>query len=207
MMFFLVSTAFAGVLWEEDQLQTECVDPGTCLVVLGEVIDAGCRSSSQDQYGIIYREFRADIRILEDSDFMAEGTEFTLHTASSDYSYADEEVGVPGCTLYDPGHPIGEIARYYLSLESVDGVYALFGSETFFHTDESAPDPEPLCAELEDWDPEGGNDGEAENLGDDVELNNSKEGGCASVSATGSSWLWVTGVLGLLMRRRGRNAL
>ena len=206
MLILFVTSAFAGILWEEDQLQEECLEPGTCLYVVGEVIDAGCRSTSQDDMGVIHRQFRADIRVIEGNDELPEGAEFTLHTASTDYSYIEDESGLPGCTLYDPGHPLGEIAGYYLTVDSTDGVYNLYGSESFFHTEDSDPDPEPLCAELEaDWDLSGDDDpvddGDSSDAVDESSSSD-KEGGCSSAASSGPAWLWMTGLIGLLVRRR-----
>jgi len=206
MLILLVTSAFAGVLWEEDQLQEECIEPGTCVYVVGEVVDAGCRSTSQDESGAIHRQFRADIRVLEGTDELPEGTVFALHTASTDYTYVDDDYGVGGCTLYDPGHPVGEIAGYYLAIESTDGVHSLFGSETFFHTDDSDPDPEPLCAELEaDWDFSDDDDSSDDDGSSSDEASSSssaKEGGCSSAAVSSQGWMWMTGLLGLLVRRR-----
>ncbi len=206
MVLWLVSTAFAGIPWEEDQLLDECINPESCIVVLGEVIDAGCRSTAQDSNGIIYREFTASIEVLEGTDSIEAGAVLTLHTSSSDYSEVDEDVGLPGCTQYDPGHPIGEVARYYLGVDTEDGIYALWGSETFFHTEESNPDPEPLCAELENWDADPENE-EPDSNGDpvDAESTNSdepKEGGCSAVSAPATAVLWIASLMAILIRSK-----
>jgi len=200
MMLFLISTAFAGILMDEEMLQTECLDPGTCLLVVGEVIDAGCRSTSQDASGAIHRQFTATIEAIDGDGDIEAGDTFTLHTQSSDYSNVDEDAGLPACTIYDPGHPIGEIARYYLELNSGGDTYSLYASESFFHTDTSDPDPEPLCAELENWDPEGGDD--SSDIDGTTAGSDEKSSGCASVTTSPSSALWWMSLIGLLIRTR-----
>jgi len=200
MMLFLISTAFAGILMDEEMLQTECLEPGTCLMVVGEVIDAGCRSTSQDASGAIHRQFTATIEAIEGDGDIEAGDTFTLHTESSDYSNVDEDAGLPACTIYDPGHPIGEIARYYLEVGSSGETYSLYGSESFFHTDASDPAPEPLCAELEDWDPEGGDD--SSDIDGTSASSDEKSSGCTSVINSASSALWLVGLMGLLFRAR-----
>ena len=204
MWIWMVSTALAGILWEESELQSECLAEGYCLLVTGEVIDAECRSSTKDDEGVIVRQFSANIVAIEASDDFAEGTEITLHTESWDFSESDDGMG---CSLYDPGHPVGEVARYYLNIESTDGAYALYGSETFFQTDDSDPDPEPLCDELDEaWknsgDDTGTHTGTHEGDAEGSTSTDDKGSGCAVATGSPGAWIWIAGLVGLLTRRQ-----
>jgi hypothetical protein len=197
MVFFLLGSAWAGVVFDESELQDMCVTPGTCLAVVGEVIDAGCRSSTRSNDGVVTREFTATIEVIEGAEALPTGHTFTLHTSSQDYSDVDPDLGLPGCTIYDPGHPVGEIARYYLNPSSTNGVYHLYQSETFFHLDHSDPDDEPLCAAMEDWDPYGAD-------GPSSGPDETKGGGCSVVPHPKAHMLWWMALVGLAIRSRQR---
>jgi len=212
MLVFLIGSALAGGTFEETELETGCLLDGTCQRVTGEVIDATCRSTSRDSYGIIYRKFSAEIEVVEGRGTLRAGTTFILHTETIDYSEADESIGMPGCSTYDPGHPVGEIARYYLNPALTNGAYTLYGTETFYHEEDSLPSPEPICAEFEsDWSPSGSGESasgsEAEDAGsaaEPSEIKVSRANSCSTapgVKPTGE-WVMLAGLLWGIRRKR-----
>ena len=197
MLLWLVGAAFGGVIFSEKDLQEFCVDSGACPMVLGEVISAECRSIGTDTFGVIHTRYGAGIEVLAPSAEMELGSVFVLHTLNSDYSEADDE---PGCVDTDPGHPVGEIARYYLRPEPVDGIYSLYDIETFYPSPESDPDTEPICADL-DAGPDTGEPLPGPS-GSDSASTGPEGNGCGHVRACPMAALWIGGLFGLAYRIR-----
>jgi hypothetical protein len=201
MLLWLIGAAFGGVIFAEEELQEHCVGSGECPMVLGEVISAECRSVGTDTFGVIHTRYGASIEVLTPSAEMDLGSVFSLHTLNSDYSEADE---APGCVDTDPGHPVGEIARYYLQPEPVDGIYSLYDIETFYPNPESDPDPEPIC------DLDAGPDTDeplpepSDSDGDGASTEPEKKG-CAHVQASPIGTLWLGGLFGLACRFRPKH--
>ena len=146
-MFWLISHAFAGVPLLESDLQEMCVSNGTCPQILGTVIDAECYGVQEDQMGAIVTRYRATISVIENMDEFDISETFILQTTNYDYSQAEAQ---PNCYENDPGHPVGEIARYYLDPVPEDGIYFLYQGGTAYPTEDSMPSELPECPSLEE---------------------------------------------------------
>lgn len=144
-MLFLISTAFAGGLYSEEELVENCTGfDSNCVVITGEVIDAGCRGVSEDDMGAILTSYTATIQVLDDVHGIDEEV-IVLHTVNWDFSNAEATMD---CYETDPGHPIGEVATYYLYTGSEEDIYTLYAPEAFILSDSSDGDSEPLCDAL-----------------------------------------------------------
>ena len=149
MMFtFLLSTAFAGVWLDENEMLSSCeADTEGCIVVLAEVTGGDCISTSTAQDGAVETRYEANLRILEVQVGNLQADEINLFTVNYDYSNAEAS---PSCYDTDPGHPTGEVARYYLSTNTMDnGSYQLYVAMAFYETDESNPGDLPVCADTD----------------------------------------------------------
>ena len=197
-MFWLITAAYAGVIFSEDDLQEYCVPSRECPMVFGEVIEATCISKGEFPDGSVITNYGATIQIIEDANNLGLGDTFELHTTDSDYSKAD---AAPGCSTTDPGHPVGEIARYYLSLQVMDGVYSLYDSETFYPTDDSDPDPEPICDSIIDEEEEEEVDDTGENEDNDAPEAVVETKGCSSTGGPVSAALGFLALVGIVRRR------
>lgn len=192
-MIWFVSAAMAGVIFSESELETYCVDGGQCPVVVGEVIDAECLGEETDSMGAIITEYGATIRVIEDTDGIGIGDQFELRTTNYDYTNA---YTYPGCYETDPGHPIGEVARYYLDPLPQNGVYFLFDSETFYPTKDSHPDEGEIC--------DSSDTEETVHDGPESETSEAEEsGGCSTVSSPLSGWVLLLAPLAIGWRRQG----
>ncbi len=189
-MFWLISQAFAGVPLPESELQAQCVPSGTCPQIVGAVIDAECYGVQEDTMGAIMTRYRATIEVLENVDGIDIADTFVLETVNYDYSQAEAQ---PNCYDSDPGHPIGEIARYYLDPEVESGVYFLYQSGTFYPTEDSAPGELPICPSLETE--------EVAESGEAAEETESKAG-CSAAPRAPFGGLLALLPLALLWRRR-----
>jgi uncharacterized protein (TIGR03382 family) len=195
-MFWFITAAYASIIFSEDDLQDLCVPSGEYPMVIGEVIEAECISKGEYPDGSVITNYGATIQVIEDADNLGLGDTFELHTTNNDYSNADI---APGCSITDPGHPAGEIARYYLSPQVVDGVYGLYDSETFYPTEDSNPDPEPICDSFVD-DEEEVDDTEGKADNDEPEAVVETKG-CSSTGGPVSAALGLLALLGIVMRR------
>jgi hypothetical protein len=187
-MIWFVSQAVAGILVMEEELQEMCVDEGYCFQVVGEVIDASCLSVQEDQMGAIVTNYEASVEVLEDVHGLGLGTEFVLRTTNYDYSNAEDS---PGCYDTDPGHPVGEISRFYLSPDGTDGVYSLYAAGAYYPTEDSNPSALPECPSLNDDEDDMNNDSEEE-----------MEKGCSTVSDSPISPLLSLFFIALAWRQR-----
>ena len=144
-MLLLVSTAFAGVLMDESEIQSMCDSEGSnCFAVLAEVIDSNCRGVAEGGLGEVVSNYSATLSVLEDYNELGLD-EIELFTTGYDYSDAQEQ---PSCYDTDPGHPIGEQAVYYIYESAEDGIFNLYMSGSYFLTDDSDGDSEPICDAL-----------------------------------------------------------
>ena len=187
-MIWFVSQAVAGILVMEEELQETCVNEGYCFQVIGEVIDASCLSVQENQMGAVITNYQATIEVLEDVNGLGVGAEFVLQTTNYDYSNASDE---PECADNDPGHPVGEISRFYLRPDSTDGVYSLYASGSYYPTDDSNPNSLPDCPSLND-------DADDVNNESDEEI----EKGCSTVSDSPISPLMALFFIVLAWRQR-----
>ena len=185
-MFWLISQAVAGVPWAESELQDLCVADGNCPQIVGAVLATECYGVHEDEMGAIITRYRSTIEVLENVDGIEITDTFILQTANYDYSQAEAQ---PNCYDSDPGHPVGEIARYYLDPEVESGVYYLYQAGTFYPTEDSDPGELPDCIDL------------AEESTEEVEETENKTG-CASTQ--GSPFRGILALLpaALLWRRR-----
>jgi len=197
-MFWLITAAYAGVIFTEEDLQEFCADQGECPMVIGEVIEATCISKAEYPDGSVITNYGATIQVIEDADNLGLGDSFELHTTDNDYLDADE---APLCAETDPGHPVGEIARYYLSPQVMDGVYSLYGSQSFYPTDDSNPDPEPICDPLVDDEEEEEVDDTGENEDNDEPEAVVETKGCSSTGGPVSAVLGLLALVGIVRRR------
>ena len=143
-MLLFVSTAVAGILVEEAEVQSMCESDASCHVVLAEVIDASCRGVAEGSLGEVISNYTATLTVLEDNSGLGVD-EFELYTTGYDYSNAED---MPNCYDTDPGHPIGEQAVYYVYETEAEGIYNLYMPGTFYLTADSDGDLEPICDEL-----------------------------------------------------------
>ena len=196
MFWLVVSQAFAGALYTEEALEEYCIGTGDCPLVIGTVVDSECYSVLEDEMGAFVTRYRATIQVSEDVDGIGIGEQFVLQTVNYDYSQTEDS---PGCYETDPGHPIGEEARYYLNPQNEDGIYFLYGPLTYFETESSAPSSVPECPSLDDE--------EEENLDEtsqqDDEIKEESSTSCSSLQQTPiKGLLWSLLPLGLVWFRR-----
>jgi len=198
MLIFLLSTAFAGVWLEESELLLTCeADSDGCAAVLAEVIDSSCLGRSEAADGAIETRYRATLRIIEVQVGRLEASEITLFSVNYDYSNSDS---YPSCYDNDPGHPVGEIARYYLSTSTINNDdYVLYESMAFFSAEDSAPGDLPDCVDIElSGDTEDNSSTEPQY---DEEDDHSKSG-CASLTPPFGYAALSLLIFGLLGRRK-----
>jgi hypothetical protein len=193
-MIFLISTAFAGILYSEEELTESCTGlDSNCAVITGEVIDAGCRGVSEDDMGAVLTSYTATIQVLDDVHGLGEEV-IVLHTSNWDFSNAEATMS---CYETDPGHPIGEVATYYLYTGSEEEIYTLYAPESFFISDSSDGDSDPLCDTLPfDEMPDN-----IEIQHDDLDADNDPKTGCQMLSPVGIFPMLLSGMV-LFGRRR-----
>ena len=178
-MLLLVSTAFAGVLLEESEVQSMCESDSSCFVVHAEVIDASCRGVAEGSLGEVISNYSATLSVLDEESGLGLD-ELELYTTGYDYSNAEE---MPSCYDTDPGHPIGEQAVYYVYESEMEGIFNLYMSGTYFLTAESDGDLEPICDALPEQ--EAGDDTGIDQAEHDHGEEPEGKSGCQMVSPVG----------------------
>ena len=204
MFTFLLSTAFAGVWLDENEMLSSCeADTEGCIVVLAEVTGGDCISTSTAQDGAVETRYEATLRILEVQVGNLDADEITLFTVNYDYSDAADS---PSCYDTDPGHPAGEVARYYLSTNTMDnGSYRFYVAMAFYETADSNPGDLPVCADTDL--PENNNNADTANGTTDgaTEDEDSSKSGCANIAPPYGYAALSLLLFGLINRRKRTN--
>lgn len=175
-MICLLGAALAGVFPSESELQQQAE-----ITVKGEVVEAACLYSSENEYGDVDNTYSATISVLE--VLQGELSETSFSIISVDTIYAPDRE--PNCDFSEDPHPVGEIGRYYLYREGED----LELYEGGFFADESSSPQEPPACLLED----SADTGEAG--GDEAKT------GCSAAQSS-PSWIMLIPLLTLFARRR-----
>ena len=173
-MICLLGVAIAGVFPSEEELQEQAE-----IVVKGEVIEADCLYSSENEYGDVDNTYSATISVLEVLHGELSEVSFSIISVDTIYAPGHE----PNCDYSEDPHPVGEMGRYYLY---TDGEELKLHEGGFFADEASAPQEAPACSLTEAM--------------DTGAVEEKTESGCSTVQQV-PLWLMIVPLLTIVRRR------
>ena len=174
-MFYFMGAATAGVFLPEEDISEQAQ-----IAIVGEVVDAECLFSSEDDRGVVENTYKATIDVLEVTKGEFNEASFTLISVDVIYPLGGE----PNCDYSEDPHPVGEVGRYYLYADEDE--FKLYEGG-FFPEESSNPQNPPICLLAED--------------STDTGVEEKVESGCSSLDQK-SSLLFLIPLVGFLFRRR-----